>query len=237
MMSAPGPDRSPLGPALLDTGVMAILRADDSTHLLRAASTLAASGIRSIELALTTPGALDTLPVLVADLPEDTEIGVGTVVDADDARRSIDAGAAFLVAPSVDPEVITTARAAAVPCYPGALSPTEVVTAWRAGATAVKLFPASTVGPGYLNQLRGPLPNIPLIPTGGVGLGDIPLWVNAGSIAVGMGGPLLGDAAEGGDLSALANRAREALDAVAQARDMDAVAQARDMNTVAQARS
>jgi 2-dehydro-3-deoxyphosphogluconate aldolase/(4S)-4-hydroxy-2-oxoglutarate aldolase len=105
-----------------------------------------------------------------------------------------------------------------VPFYPGALSPTEVFTAHRAGAPLVKLFPAATVGPRYIKDLHGPLPGVRIMPTGGIAIDDIPAWLSAGASAVGLGGPLLGDAAAGGSLAALAGRARRAADAVALAR-------------------
>jgi len=115
-------------------------------------------------------------------------------------------------------EVARATGARGAPCYPGAFTPTEVVAAWRLGAPAVKLFPAATGGPRHLRDLRGPLPDIPLVPTGGVALEQIADYVAAGAVAVGLGGPLIGDALRGGSTAALRERARAALDAVIEGR-------------------
>ena len=123
------------------------------------------------------------------------------------------AGAAYLVAPDFRPEVVAWAVERGVPAVPGALTPTEIAAAWAAGATAVKVFPVSAAGgPAYLKAVRAPLPEVPLVPTGGVGLGDIGAYLAAVAAAVGIGAPLLGDAGDpGGDLGALAGRARRAV--------------------------
>jgi 2-dehydro-3-deoxyphosphogluconate aldolase/(4S)-4-hydroxy-2-oxoglutarate aldolase len=134
---------------------------------------------------------------------------MGTVLTADEVDRAVDAGARFVVSPSVVPEVIEAAQRHGIASYPGALTPTEIHTAWRAGATAVKLFPAGTLGPSYLTAVRAPLPDVPLVPTGGVDVEAVGAWLDAGAVAVGLGGPLIGDALKpGGDLDALAERAR-----------------------------
>jgi 2-dehydro-3-deoxyphosphogluconate aldolase/(4S)-4-hydroxy-2-oxoglutarate aldolase len=139
-------------------------------------------------------------------------IGAGTVLTDDDAKAAVDAGAAFLVSP------VSGLGPQPVPLYPGAFSPTEVYAAQLSGAPIVKLFPAGGLGPGYLKDLRGPLPGVRIMPTGGIGLDDIAKWLAAGAVAVGLGGPLIGDAATGGSLTALAARARHAVDAVTFAR-------------------
>jgi len=142
-------------------------------------------------------------------------IGAGTVLTADDVKASVDAGAAFLVSPVLDAELVRTSP---VPFYPGTATPTEHYQAHLAGAPLVKLFPASGLGPDYLRNLRGPLPQVNIMPTGGIKIEDIADWLMAGAKAVGMGGPLIGDAANGGSLAALAARARHAVSAVAFAR-------------------
>lgn len=210
--------RPSITPQMAATGVVAILRAPTSERFPAVADTLAEAGVTCLEVTLTTPGALDSVRALRRRLPPTVSVGAGTVTMADEAEAALDAGAEFLVSPGVSIDVLERGLARGVAAYPGAWSATEVLTAWNAGAAAVKLFPAATGGPSYLRHLRGPLPAIPLVPTGGVALDDIDGYVRAGAPAVGLGGPLLGDAATGGDLTALADRGRRALAAVAQAR-------------------
>jgi 2-dehydro-3-deoxyphosphogluconate aldolase / (4S)-4-hydroxy-2-oxoglutarate aldolase len=203
---------------LHDTGVAAILRADRPDHLRAVAHELAAAGITCLELTLTTPGALDALVALRRGLDAGVALGAGSVLDAAQAQAALDAGADFLVSPGVCEEVARAAGARAVPYYPGAFTPTEVLAAWRLGVPAVKLFPAATGGPRYLRDIRGPLPDIPLVPTGGVALEQIADYVAAGAVAVGLGGPLIGDALRDGSTAGLRERARAALDAVTEGR-------------------
>ncbi|WP_282699794.1 bifunctional 4-hydroxy-2-oxoglutarate aldolase/2-dehydro-3-deoxy-phosphogluconate aldolase [Streptomyces sp. CC219B] len=204
--------------ALLRTGVVAVLRADSPDHLLPAAGALVEAGLVCLELTLTTPGALEALERMRSEFGEAADIGVGSVRSAVEARRSVDAGAAFLVSPAVAAEVVEEGVGAGVPVYPGGFTPTELAAVWDAGATAVKLFPASTPGPAYLKAFADPYPEVRVMPTGGIGLDDVGPWIRAGALAVGLGGALSGDALYGGDLAALAQRARRALDAAAGAR-------------------
>jgi 2-dehydro-3-deoxyphosphogluconate aldolase / (4S)-4-hydroxy-2-oxoglutarate aldolase len=203
---------------LADTGVMAILRGRSARHVLPAAAVLARSGVRCLELTLTTPDGLATVRRLTRELGNDATVGAGTVTSEDEALMAIDAGARFLVSPVVDHAVLAVAGEAEVPCYPGAWTATEVLDAWRAQATAVKVFPASIGGPDHLRHLRGPLPQVRLIPTGGVEIADAGEYIRAGATAVGVGGPLLRDALDGGDLDELARRAEDLLADVARAR-------------------
>jgi 2-dehydro-3-deoxyphosphogluconate aldolase/(4S)-4-hydroxy-2-oxoglutarate aldolase len=195
-----------------------VLRAADARDYDSVVDTLAANGIRSIELTLSTPGTFEHLPAMIERVGTDVEIGIGTIVTADQARRAIDAGARYLVTPIINLEVIALAVQNAIPVFPGGLTPTELFSGWDAGATAVKIFPAETVGPQYGGHLRGPFPDIEFIPSGGVGLDDIPTWLKAGAVAVSLGGPLVGDALRGGSLDALAERSRLAVDAAGSAR-------------------
>jgi 2-dehydro-3-deoxyphosphogluconate aldolase / (4S)-4-hydroxy-2-oxoglutarate aldolase len=211
------PPRVPVGAQLAATRIVAILRADNADRAEAVVDVLVEAGVRSLELTLTTRGALEVVERLAARVPSDVEVGVGTVLTAQEVERSVDAGATFVVSPSVDREVIAAALRRGVASYPGAFTPTEIVEAWRAGASAVKLFPAGSLGPGYLKAVRGPLPDIPVVPTGGVGTDDIGPWLAAGALAVGMGGPLIGDALSAdGDLRALAERATAAVAAARQ---------------------
>lgn len=214
-------ERPALPGELLDTGVVAIARAASTTRVAEAVETLIEAGVRCIELTLTMPGAVASIETLVRKLGDRACIGAGTVLTPAQARACIDAGAAFLVAPSAVPDVVTIALDAGVPCLPGALTPSEVVAAWQSGASAVKLFPASVGGVRYLRDLRAPLPDISLIPTGGVAIDDVPGYIAAGAVAVGVGGPLFGDALDPGDLgdlAALGARAAQLLGAVRDAR-------------------
>jgi len=202
--------------ALASTRVVAILRASDASRAEAVAEVLLANGVRSLELTLTTKGALEVVERLAGSVPAGTDLGVGTVLTADDVGRSVDAGARFVVSPSVVPEVIEAATRHRIASYPGAFTPTEIHAAWRAGASAVKLFPGGALSPGYLKAVRAPLPDVPVIPTGGIGLDTIGSWLDAGAVAVGLGGPLIGDALDpDGDLDALADRARAVGAAVA----------------------
>lgn len=190
------------------TRVVAVLRASHASDYAPIIGALERGGVLSIELTLSTPGVWDELPRLQERFGDALEIGVGTVTTADEAEIALDLGAAYLVTPVTDPDVIRACVPRGVPVYPGGLTPTELHTGWKLGATAVKVFPASTVGPGYVSQLRGPFPDIQVIPSGGVNIDDVPGWIKAGALAVSLGGPLLGDAFKGGDLQELTARAR-----------------------------
>ncbi|NJQ00716.1 bifunctional 4-hydroxy-2-oxoglutarate aldolase/2-dehydro-3-deoxy-phosphogluconate aldolase [Streptomyces sp. PLAI1-29] len=202
---------------MLRTRVVAVLRAGSTEHLLPVAETLVDAGLVCLELTLTTPGAVEALPRLRAALGTAAELGVGSVRSATEARRCLGAGADFVVSPHLRADVLAEARAAGVPVYPGGLTPTELAAAWDAGATAVKLFPASTVGPAHLRACTDPFPGLRVMPTGGIGVDETGTWIRAGALAVGLGGALTGDALAGGDLRALAGRARRALAAAAEA--------------------
>lgn len=212
---APVPTRASVSSVLRERPVIAVLRANDPGAYDAVVDVLVENGIRSIELTLTTPGTLEHLSSLLERFT-DAEIGVGTVTTVDEALCAIDAGAHYLVTPVLDTAVIRVAIEAGIPVYPGALTPTEVFAAWQAGAAAVKIFPAETVGAQYGTHLRGPFPGIEFIPSGGVALDDIPAWLQAGAAAVSLGGPLIGDALKGGSLEALANRCRRVVAIVEQ---------------------
>ncbi|WP_229069641.1 bifunctional 4-hydroxy-2-oxoglutarate aldolase/2-dehydro-3-deoxy-phosphogluconate aldolase [Actinoplanes sp. DH11] len=207
--------RAPLDPvsaAIADAGLVAILRAPTASAFAAIADVLVAAGVTALEITLTSQGALEAIAGLRRQLPETVRVGAGTVLTDDDAKAAVDAGASFLVSP------VSLPLRPDVPFYPGTFSPTEVYAAHRSGAPLIKLFPAGGLGPGYLKDLRGPLPDVRILPTGGIGLDDIAKWLQAGAVAVGVGGPLVGDAATGGSLTALAARARHAVDAVNFAR-------------------
>jgi 2-dehydro-3-deoxyphosphogluconate aldolase/(4S)-4-hydroxy-2-oxoglutarate aldolase len=173
--------------------------------------------VRSIELTLSTDGVFDEIENLRSTFGASAEIGVGTVTTVEQAVTAIEAGAAYLVTPVTNAAIIEASVSRGVPIYPGGLTPTELHAGWTAGGTAVKVFPASVVGEGYVSMLRGPFPDIQIIPSGGVGTDDAVRWVKAGALAVSVGGPLLGDAFRGGDLGQLTVRAARLSAAVAEA--------------------
>jgi 2-dehydro-3-deoxyphosphogluconate aldolase/(4S)-4-hydroxy-2-oxoglutarate aldolase len=198
------------------TRVVAVLRAAHASEYAPIIEALQLGGVLSIELTLSTPGVWDELPRLQERFGDALEIGVGTVTTAAEAETALDLGAAYIVTPITDPDVVAVCVRRGVPVYPGGLTPTELHTGWNLGATAVKIFPASTVGAGYVSQLRGPFPDIQVIPSGGVDIDDVPGWITAGALAVSLGGPLLRDAFKGGDLQELTARARRVRDLVDQ---------------------
>lgn len=204
--------------SISEAGLVAVLRASVSRHIEAVAHDLVDAGIRIIEVTLTTPDAVPLIERLHTQLGQDALVGAGTVVTLEQAEACIDAGADFLVSPTTSLDVVATARIAGVPAYPGAFTPTEILTAQRSGVAAVKLFPAATVGPGYLRQVRAPLPDIAIMPTGGIALTEVEAWLRAGAAAVGLGTSLSGRACEEGTDVALKDRARLALDGVASAR-------------------
>lgn len=200
--------RTPASSALRESRVVAVLRAPSAAELEPVIEALVRGGIRSVELTLTTPGVLAVLPELIARFADAAEIGLGTVTTVDQALAGVDRGAAYVVTPITSTAIADAVTSRRVPFYPGGLTPTELWSSWASGATAVKLFPASTVGPGYVGQLRGPFPDIEVVPSGGIELDDVPAWIRAGSLAVSLGSPLLRDAFAGGAPSALEERAR-----------------------------
>jgi 2-dehydro-3-deoxyphosphogluconate aldolase/(4S)-4-hydroxy-2-oxoglutarate aldolase len=189
--------------------LIVVVRAPNAADYDQVLDVLIGAGIRSVELTLTTPGTIERLPELIDRFGAVADIGVGTVVDGAQLTAAVRAGAHYLVTPITDPDLVDAATRAGVPIVPGGLTPTELFGAWRAGAAAVKIFPAGQVGPGYLKDLRGPFPDIVAVPSGGVDLAGAAAWLKAGAVAVSVGGPLLGDALRGGDMNALRDRAAE----------------------------
>jgi len=205
---------------LLQSGVIAVVRLTEAVRLGLAARALAAGGVGAVEVTLTTPGAIDA----IADLASDKAlagcvIGAGTVLDESAARSVMDAGARFVVSPTLDPSVIRACRDREIPCMPGAFTPTELLEAWRAGAPVVKLFPASAVGTGYIRDVLAPLPFLRLVPSGGVSLENAADWIRAGAAAVSVGSALVSAALLANASTAeLTARARSFVERVAEAR-------------------
>ena len=203
-----------------EVGILPVVRAASSDEALAAVEAIRAGGIPILEITLTVPGAINIITDLTRRLGDQAIIGAGTVLDADSARACVDAGAKFVVSPALDVATIETCNALDVPVFPGALTPTEVVTAWKAGADAVKIFPANSVGGAtYLKSLKAPLPQIELIPTGGVSLKNVADFIAAGAFAVGVGADLVDLAAlRRGDAASITEKARQYVAAVAAAR-------------------
>jgi 2-dehydro-3-deoxyphosphogluconate aldolase/(4S)-4-hydroxy-2-oxoglutarate aldolase len=204
------------GDGVRSTRIVAIVRDRTGVHLRAACDTLLEAGVSVLEVTTNTPGAAGVVADLIA--AGATEVGMGTVRTVEHVRLAADAGASFIVTPTVSLPVGLAAAEAGLRWYPGAATPTEIETAWTAGATAVKVFPAGVLGGvRFIREVRAPLDDIPLIPTGGVRIDDIADYLATGALAVGMGSPLLGDAVASGDLGGLRVRAEAALAAVREA--------------------
>ncbi|MFE2225417.1 bifunctional 4-hydroxy-2-oxoglutarate aldolase/2-dehydro-3-deoxy-phosphogluconate aldolase [Streptomyces kronopolitis] len=192
--------------AALAQRVFAIVRSRTYDEASATADTLLSAGITSLEISLTTPFALEAVTTLSRELGDDAVIGAGTVLDGASARMAVDAGARYLVSPSLDAEVIRTGHRYGVPVFPGVATPTEMVRALELGADAVKLFPASAHDPSWLTEVQAALPQVPVLPTGGVTVDSAPEWIAAGAVAVGMGTAL-----SEGDRDTVAKRAADLL--------------------------
>ena len=206
---------------ILEVGIVPVIRAASAKKAMAAAEAIAAGGITILEVTMTVPGALDAITQLVKNLGSEVLVGAGTVLDAQAARQCFDAGAQFLVSPGLDLGTIKAATEAGKLMMAGALTPTEVIAAWKGGADFVKVFPASAVGgASYLKALRGPLPQVQLVPTGGVNLNTAADFIRAGAAALGVGGELILTAAlNSGDTAQITELAKKYLAIVQQTRE------------------
>lgn len=205
--------------AIIDCGVVAVIRMQDPAKLRGVVDALAEGGVRALEVTMTVPGAIGLIEQLAPRMPEGFLIGAGTVLDSETARLAILAGARFVVGPVFRNEVIATCHRYDVASMPGCFTPTEILDAWEAGADIVKVFPATALGPGYVKDLRGPLPQVRLMPTGGVTLDNAGEWIRAGASAVGVGTALLDAAAiAAGDYAVITRNAQRVMASVAAAR-------------------
>lgn len=168
-------------------GVVAIIRMPDPAALRAVVDALAEGGVRALEVTMTVPRAIELIAEIAPTLPSDFLFGAGTLLDAETVRRAVGAGAQFIVSPVFRREVVEAAHSEGVPVMPGCLSPTEILDAWDMGADIIKVFPATSVGPGYIKDVRGPLPHVKLMPTGGVSIDNVGDWLRAGAVAVGVG--------------------------------------------------
>ena len=176
---------------ILDGGLVAVVRADSGEQLVKVVSALADGGVTAAEITFTVPDAVEVIRQVRRELGDAVVLGAGTVLDPETARAALLAGAEFLVSPATNFDVIRMARRYDKAVMPGAFTPTEVLAAWEAGADVVKVFPADAVGPGYLKALRGPLPQVRLMPTGGVDLDTAESFLKAGACCLGVGSSLV----------------------------------------------
>ena len=213
--------------AIERVGVVAVIRLTDASVGLDLARALADGGVTALEVTMTVPRAIDLINDLVGELahtlPASCIVGAGTVVDRTTAEAVMDAGAQFVVGPVLRGEVIAACRARDVAVMPGCFTPTEILTAWDAGADIVKVFPATSLGPMFFKDIRGPLPHLKLMPTGGVTKANAADWIRAGAVAIGVGTALVdATAVKERRFDAITASAREFVAAVASARPADA---------------
>jgi 2-dehydro-3-deoxyphosphogluconate aldolase/(4S)-4-hydroxy-2-oxoglutarate aldolase len=191
-----------------ETGVIAIMRAHSSAQLMAAAEAIRQGGVRVIEVTMTTPGALEVIGVASAQFGDQTLFGAGSVLDPETARAAILAGAGFIVAPTLKLETIALCNRYGIPVIPGIATPTEALTAWEAGADMVKLFPASFGGPELVKAILAPLPQLEIVPVGGVDLDTATEFIRSGSAALGVGSSLVNQKLlDSGDMAELTRRA------------------------------
>lgn len=208
---------------VIEVGIVPVVRAASAKNAIAAAEAIVAGGISIVEITMTVPGALNVISQLADSGSDDVLLGAGTVLDADTARRCFDAGAQFLVTPGFDLGTINAARNADKVIMAGALTPTEVIAAWRGGADFIKVFPVSALGgANYIKALRAPLPQIPLVPTGGVNVSTAADFLKAGAAALGIGGELVSAAAlSSGDTAQITKLAKQYLEIVRQTREAE----------------
>jgi 2-dehydro-3-deoxyphosphogluconate aldolase/(4S)-4-hydroxy-2-oxoglutarate aldolase len=204
---------------MIDCGVVAVMRAPSGEMLADVAEALLAGGVVAMEVTFTVPGAHRVLEQVATRLGDQILLGAGTVLDPETARTALLSGAQFIVAPTLNLRVIELCRRYDKAVIPGALTPTEVLTAWEHGADIVKLFPSDVTGPGYLKALRGPLPQVRLMPTGGVDLRTAADFLRAGACALGVGGALVErKAVAAGDMARIESLARQYVEIVRKTR-------------------
>ena len=211
--------RADVTAAIESIGVVAVIRMKDPARLRAVVDALAEGGVRALEVTMTVPRAVELIRELAPTMPAGFILGAGTVVDAATAHAVIDAGARFIVSPVFRRAVIEACHQHDVPAMPGCFSPTEILDAHDAGADVIKVFPATMLGPQFLKDVRAPLPQVKLMPTGGVTLDNAGDWIRAGAVAVGVGSALVdAKAIDAGRFEVIAANARRVLASVASAR-------------------
>jgi len=213
-------NRQEVANRIAEIGIVPVVRASSAKQAMLAAEAVCAGGIPIVEVTMTVPGAIEVIAQLAKSMGSEVLIGAGTVLDADTAERCIDAGAEFIVSPGFDLETVKFVNGAGKLIMAGALTPSEVITAWKAGSDFVKIFPCGTVGGAkYIKALKAPLPQIPMIPTGGVNLTTAADFILAGAAALGIGGELVSASAlESGNTVPIVEAARSFVSIVREAR-------------------
>ena len=206
---------------IVEIGIVPVVRASSAKEAMIAVDAICSGGIPIAEITMTVPGAIEIIRELAKSRGSEVLVGAGTVLDAETAAKCLDAGAEFLVSPGLDIKTVELANKRGTVIMAGALTPTEVITAWKAGADFIKVFPCGMVGgPKYINALRGPLPQVPLVPTGGVNLNTAVDFILAGCAALGVGGELVQSAAlKEGRPEVITEAARKFIELVKQARE------------------
>jgi 2-dehydro-3-deoxyphosphogluconate aldolase / (4S)-4-hydroxy-2-oxoglutarate aldolase len=208
---------------IIDSGIVAVVRSPDNRHLVEVVSALADGGVTVVEITFSVPNALDVLKQVRQTLGDRVLLGAGTILDVETGRAALLAGAEYLVSPTLNLDVIRMCHRYDKLVMPGALTPTEILTAWEAGADIVKVFPAEVVGPAFFKALRGPLPQIRLMPTGGVDLSTAGAFLQAGACCLGIGSQLVEPRAVAeGNFARLRDLARQYVAVVRQARQQSA---------------
>ena len=212
-------DRQEVVRRISELGAVAVVRLADAGQVRRVVEAIHAGGVSAVEMTMTTPGALASIEELTRSMPAEVLVGVGSVLDADTARRAIEAGARYVVSPVFRADVVAEAHRQGVAAMPGAFTPTEILAAHEAGADVIKVFPADVLGTAFIKGVLAPMPFLKLMPTGGVTPDNVGEWLGAGCVAVGLGSALV-DArrVDGGSLDWLTERARRIADGVAAAR-------------------
>jgi len=205
---------------IVEIGIVPVVRASSPKQAAQAAAAVCAGGIPIVEITMTVPGAIEVIAQLATTVGSQVLIGAGTVLDAETAQRCLDAGAQFLVSPGFDPDTVKLANRLGKLIMAGALTPTEVIAAWKAGSDFVKIFPCGSVGgANYIKALKAPLPQVPMVPTGGINLNTAADFIRAGSAALGVGGELVSASAlESGNTNGITQAAQSYVAAVRDAR-------------------
>lgn len=206
---------------IIENGVIPVVRAESADVAMRAIDAIKAGGVSVLEITMTVPGAIRVIEEVVKRFGDEATVGAGTVLDSETARACILSGAQFIVSPALDLDTIACCRGYSIPVMPGALTPSEVVTAWKGGADFVKVFPANALGgASYIKALKAPLPQIELVPTGGVSLNTAADFIKAGAAALGVGSDLVDTKAlRAGDEKVITERAKQFIQIVKSARE------------------
>jgi 2-dehydro-3-deoxyphosphogluconate aldolase/(4S)-4-hydroxy-2-oxoglutarate aldolase len=202
-----------------NTGVVAVIRMKEADKLRAVIDALLEGGVRALELTMTVPGAIGLIEEIAKTLPGEFQLGAGTVLDPETARQVILAGAKYIVAPTLNLKTIEMCHRYDVAIMPGCFTPTEILTAWEAGADVIKVFPATALGPAYFRDVRAPLPQVRLMPTGGVTMENAGEWIKAGAVAIGVGSALVDTKAiAAGNFAQITKNAKSLIESVRAAR-------------------